>query len=322
MGVKRIARLEVVVVDPPLIACAGLVTLDVIQTVASLPRSNQKSVAQGLFVDFGGPAANAAGVAAGLGARTTLVSALGDSPVAEAVRRYLDQAGVRVVDRAARQSVIPISSVLVEAATGLRAVVSTNASQSLVTGGIPQSTLEGVSCCLVDGHNMDLCLDLARQARDQGIPVVFDGGSWKPGTERLLPLVTHAVVSADFRPPGVDDVLAFLAGHGCVLAGRSDGGAPTRLLVDGRVHEVAVPLVEVHDTVGAGDALHGALAYAIARLGSHSAAIATAMDFATSIASLSCRAAGARGWLADTALAAEARKRAAALRINTTMPIF
>lgn len=300
-------------VDPPLIVCAGLVTLDVVQTVASLPRSNQKSVAQGLFVDFGGPAANAAGVGAGLGARATLVSALGESPVAEAVRRYLDRAGVRVVDRAAPQSVIPISSVLVEAATGLRAVVSTNASQSLVTGGIREATLDDVGCCLVDGHNIDLCLDLAGRARAQGIPVVFDGGSWKPGTERLLPLVTHAVVSADFRPPGVDDVLAFLASHGCVLAGRSDGAAPTRLLIEGRPHEISVPVVEVHDTVGAGDALHGALAYAIARLGSHPAVITTAIDFATSIASLSCRAAGARGWLADAALAGEARKRVAML---------
>ena len=44
-------------------------------------------------------------------------------------------------------------------------------------------------------------IDAATVARLAGIPVLLDGGSWKPGLERLIPLVDAAVLSADFAPP-------------------------------------------------------------------------------------------------------------------------
>lgn len=280
-----------------------MVTLDVIQLVDRLPRSNVKQTALGSFVDFGGPAANAAGVAAGLGAHATLVAAIGSDPVAGAVHAYLRRAGVDTLDLAPQaESPFGVSTVLVEHDSGLRSVVSTNAHDVALDLARGLATVRQADAILVDGHRMELCVALARAARKAGVPVIFDGGSWKPGTDRLLHLIDVAVFSADFTPPhGSVDELARSAG--LTAFGQSRGESPWTMEVAGVRHEVAVPEVPVHDTVGAGDALHGALVYAIARWGLQRVVEAT--RFATAVASTSCRAMSARGWLADAGLRAE-----------------
>lgn len=66
----------------------------------------------------------------------------------------------------------------------------------------PADLLEDATTLLVDGHHLRVAQVLARAARARGIPVLLDGGSWKPGLDRLLAHVDHAVLSADFALPG------------------------------------------------------------------------------------------------------------------------
>jgi sugar/nucleoside kinase (ribokinase family) len=297
-----------------MLVCCGLVTLDVVQTLDALPGPDQKVVADGLHVRFGGPAANAAATAVALGVPTRLVTAIGTGPVADLVRAGLRDAGVEVVDLAAGTAATPpVSTVLVTRATGERAVVSVNGTGSpdlgaaaravldggaLAGGGLDGGALDGATAVLVDGHHLGAAVPVAAAARGRGVPVALDGGSWKPGLGDLLAHVDHAVLSADFRlPDGGDDVLAaVLAGWPVASVARSAGGGALRYVerdgVEARVEVAAVPPGEVVDTLGAGDVLHGALAAELAR----GAGIADALRVGTRWATESVRHPGALGW--------------------------
>lgn len=295
--------------------CCGLTTLDVQQTVAALPGPDEKVVADDLDVTFGGPAANAAAVAVALGVPVRLVTALGAGPLADVARAGLADAGVEVVDLAAgRPGVLPVSTVLVTRSTGARAVASVNGSRAgdLVADAPVDALLDGAVALLVDGHLPGVATTLAGAARAAGVPVLLDGGSWKPGTEALLGHVDLAVLSADFRPPAtgapgrpeeVDALLDAVAAHGPGFVARSAGSGAVRVRVarpGGRgPHRTAVRPAHllpgaVVDTLGAGDVLHGAMAAALVRGAAPLAALAEGVRCAT----LSVEHRGARGWLA------------------------
>jgi sugar/nucleoside kinase (ribokinase family) len=192
---------------PARLVCCGLATLDVVQVVEALPGPDEKIVALDASVTFGGPVANAAATAVALGVPSRLVTALGASPLGALVRRALEVAGVEVLDLLEddADAVPPVSTVLVTRSTGHRAVVSVNGT---ATGDVSASArarrdaaLAGATALLVDGHHLGAAEVLAAEARRRALPVLLDGGSWKPGLERLLAHVEQAVVSADFRLP-------------------------------------------------------------------------------------------------------------------------
>ncbi|KGM14599.1 hypothetical protein N867_19595, partial [Actinotalea fermentans ATCC 43279 = JCM 9966 = DSM 3133] len=142
---------------------------------------------------------------AALGVSARLVTRIGGGALGGVVREDLARAGVEVVDLAAPGASPPVSTVLVTRATGERAVVSVNATG--VAGSaphpveVPAEVWDGVGLVLVDGHHLDLGVEVAAEARRRGVPVLLDGGSWKPGLEALLARVDVAVVSADFAVP-------------------------------------------------------------------------------------------------------------------------
>ncbi len=294
-----------------MLAC-GLATLDLLQTVERLPGPDEKVVASGLLVSSGGPAANAAVTAVALGTAARLVSRVGDGSVGRVVADDLAAHGVELVDLAGEGESPAVSTVLVTRATGQRAVVSVNATlvaaDAAVSPGDDRASsldraLDGVHAVLVDGHHLDLAVPLAAAARARGAVVLLDGGSWKPGLERLLAQTDVAVLSADFALPGRDAAgtrLEDVAALGPPAVARSHGSGPIDLLVGDVVRTLPVPRVEVVDTLGAGDVLHGALlAWLAAHPGSGPTDLADGLAVAVRVASRSCAAAGARGWLAS-----------------------
>ncbi|HWV77175.1 MAG TPA: PfkB family carbohydrate kinase, partial [Isoptericola sp.] len=125
----------------------------------------------------------------------------------------------------------------------------------------------------------------------------------------LLPAADVAALSADFTvpadiAPGADDAL-----HGALLLGAraavvTHGGHPVTWALPRRRHDggvevgergtVPVPRVDVQDTLGAGDAFHGALAVALARGEDLPDACATAVR----VAGVRVGKVGPRAWLA------------------------
>ncbi|MFI7404291.1 PfkB family carbohydrate kinase [Streptomyces sp. NPDC049541] len=281
----------------------GLCTLDVIQLVEHAPASNEKLTAREQVVAAGGPAANAAAAFSHLGGTARLLTAIGSHPLGLGIKEDLGGLGVAVSDLAAESAEPPaVSSVLVTASTGERAVASTNAKGHRLA---PPDDLDLlVAACDIaefDGHHMDLAVAAARLARTAGRPTVLDGGSWKDGTRDLLPFIDVAVCSADFRPPGAStpaDTLRFLREHGVPWSAVSRGGRPIVWAGPDSSGTVDVPAGRVADTLGAGDVLHGALAHQLAVQGPlTSEGFVQALRGAAAVASRACASFGTRAWM-------------------------
>ncbi|MFK4106801.1 PfkB family carbohydrate kinase [Streptomyces sp. NPDC019531] len=281
----------------------GLCTLDVIQLVDHVPGSNEKLTAREQVVAAGGPAANAAVAFSHLGGTARLLTGIGCHPLGVAVAADLVRLGVGVSDLAADSTEPPgVSSVLVTASSGDRAVASTNATGYRLA---PPDDLGALVAAFdiveFDGHHMELATATARAARAAGRRTFLDGGSWKAGTEGLLPWIDVAVCSDDFRPPGTRtpaDTLRFLGEHGVTWSAVSRGERP---LVWAGPHgggTVSVPAVRVADTLAAGDVLHGALAHGLACPGHLTAAgFVEALRDAAEVASRACASFGTRAWM-------------------------
>jgi sugar/nucleoside kinase (ribokinase family) len=282
----------------------GLATLDVIQLVERPPVSNQKMVALDSLVAAGGPAANAAVAAAHLGAAVTLVTALPESPIAGIIRADLESCSVTVRAVPTDADAV-VASILVSRGSGDRAVVSPTASASVASARTlepddVEALLDGVGSVQLDGYHPALALPIAAAARERGIPVVTDLGSFKAHSPDILRASTVAVVSRDFVPPGVtrqaDAVLAYLRDHdveGVAVTLGADG-----IAVPGGT--VAVGRVAAVDTCGAGDFFHGALTWRIAAHGWDGARFDADLAFAAEVAGRSIRSFGTRAWLSGS----------------------
>ncbi|MDR1428468.1 MAG: PfkB family carbohydrate kinase [Bifidobacteriaceae bacterium] len=271
-----------------LLVALGLTTVDSIQQLDRIPGSNEKVQARAARLDVGGPAANACLAARAAGCAARLVSAIGGGALARTVLDRLVGGAVDVVDLAPPGYEPPVSTVLLTTGTQDRAVISLNTRELTRPAPLPADVLRGAGAALVDGHIMDRAVEFAARAQRQGVPVVFDGGSWKEGTRDLLRYVDVAVLSADFAPPdglfaasrrglacqgpaervAARQTLAQVARMGPRWVAMSRGPGPVSVRWEGgAVEELAVtPVGTVVDTLGAGDALHGGFAGVIAAL--------------------------------------------------------
>ncbi|ASC74114.1 Sulfofructose kinase [Halomicronema hongdechloris C2206] len=133
---------------------------------------------------------------------------------------------------------------------------------------------------------------LAEAARQRGLPVVIDAGSWKPGFETLLPLATHVICSANFYPPGCsspDAALSYLQHLGIPQVAMTRGAEPILYNRQQSWQALPVPQGPVVDTLGAGDIFHGAFChYGLSQPWPQ------ALTLAAQVASHACRYVGPR----------------------------
>jgi sugar/nucleoside kinase (ribokinase family) len=276
----------------------GLTTLDLIYGVSRLPQPNEKQVATALETAAGGPATNAAVTFRHLGNSSKLMSAIGQHPTAALVRSDLETQQVELWDLAPERIDPPtLSSILVTERTGNRAVVSRNALDLQVLGSqVPPNALDGVDIVLIDGHQIEVSGAIAQAARQQNIPVILDGGSWKPELGRILPFVDYAICSANFWPPGCfepSEVMEYL--QKAIAAPQiaiTHGGKPIQFCNQGQMGKILVPMIQPIDTLGAGDVFHGAFCHWILQTD-----FLTALSQASKIAALASQSFGTRQWL-------------------------
>jgi sugar/nucleoside kinase (ribokinase family) len=280
----------------------GLTTLDLIYLVAAPPAPNQKIVAIADTIAAGGPATNAAVAFCYLGGEALLLSAIGDQAITPLVRSDLQHCQVNLIDLApVGPAALPVSSILVTQATGERAVTSTNVVNQIPLAAIPANLLKGVDIVLIDGHQMAVGAAIAEQAQAQNIPVVIDGGSWKPGFETVLPWVNYAICSSNFYPPDcqtTEQVVAYLTQVGITQIAITRGEQPIiwqapRLGATQRDRgQIPVPVIKAVDTLGAGDVFHGAFCYFILSMD-----FPAALAAAAQVAGQACQSFGTRQWL-------------------------
>lgn len=277
----------------------GLTTMDVLHRATGRPGPNEKVTATRQDVAAGGPAANAAVTFAALGGRAVLLTALGTAGAALVARDDLTRHRVEILDAAEPDYPLAVSAVLIDDATGERSVVSADAALADVAPPADVD-LDGVDVVLLDGHHpalgRALLTALAAAAPERPV-VVLDCGRWRPVFAELLPVADVAALSADFRMPGVDGGGAATA-HAVLAAGAravviTDGGGPVRWWTDDASGAIAVEQVPVRDTLGAGDAFHGALAVALAR----GLTLRDAATVAAQVATRRVATMGPRAWL-------------------------
>lgn len=181
----------------------GLITGDLLYLATHMPHANEKMVAKEACFAAGGPATNAAIAFHHCGSKAYLVGAVGTGELGNLLRHKIEHYGVQVIDLQEKcDQDPPISSIIVTESTGDRSVISLN-TKTLSLGSFAESMqyLHDADVVLIDGHQMALGAAIAKQAKGLGIPVVVDGGSWKPNFETVLCLTDYVICSANFLPP-------------------------------------------------------------------------------------------------------------------------
>jgi sugar/nucleoside kinase (ribokinase family) len=275
----------------------GLCTVDLQFFTDRYPNENEKIKASQFEMSAGGPATNAACTCAHLGSKATLLTAFGENHFSDVVREELEGAGVVWADVAAGQHRQPtFASVISNTQNGLRTIFSYFPAPFVFGGDHLASLVNTASMILVDGFHPDVAMPLVRAAKQKNIPVVFDGGSWKDTTVALLPWVDVAICSEHFHIPGVEtniDTIAYLRDAGVEHVAITRGASPILYHCAGETKELAVPQVDVADTLGAGDVFHGAFCHFF----SQNLSFPHALTEASKIAAESCRHHGARGFM-------------------------
>jgi sugar/nucleoside kinase (ribokinase family) len=273
---------------------AGLATVDLVHTLERPLGADQKTVALRQDTAAGGPAANAAVTFTALGGDAVLVTALGAHPLARFAAAELASQAVRVVDATPDATDPPaVSAVRVVAGTGERSVSSVNAAflQAIPPAEITE-LVAAAHVVLVDGHHPQLAFAAARAARAADVPVLLDAGSWKPVLAELLPLAAAAICSAEFAAVSTVEAVHAL---GVRWVAVTHGAEPIEWSTGDSSGVIAVPKVPARDTLGAGDAFHGAAAFALAGKGSWP----ECLRFAAEVAAVRVQHPGPRSWLAQ-----------------------
>ncbi|MCB2067291.1 MAG: hypothetical protein KDE15_11715 [Erythrobacter sp.] len=279
------------------VLAVGRATFDLGYACPAYPREDSKLSATHFWAGAGGSALNGAVTARALGSPVRLLTMLGAGPFAQAVRTELAQYQVPFDDFADPQAeVLPVSSIVVVPSGGTRTIVDQQPAQVLARPAPGAEVLDGVQVLYCDGFLPEIAVPLAREARARGIPVVLDGGSWKPWTADLIAHVDHAVVSARFHPGGQPgrQVLQAIHDMGPPFAAITNGPLFVEYSVPGEHGLIPPPVVEAVDTLGAGDIFHGAYCHYLAQ--GH--AMPRALELACEVAGESCRYRGTRAWIA------------------------
>ncbi len=278
----------------------GRLTLDVVYSLDHFPAEDTKTFARAMRVAPGGPATNAAITHALLGGKAPLMTAIGGGPWAVGVREDLQQMGIDLIDLAAGTSYqTPLTTVLVNERGGTRTIVNQPQPKAALTPVETWNPEWGATPGLVltDGFHLSETLPLLRSLRAAGAKICLDGGSWKPGTEELAPLLTVAICSERLavpgRPPDPDAALAWFADTGVPFAAITRGPRPILASDRGRRFEIEIEKIQAVDTLGAGDVLHGAFCHAFSQTCEFEPALRTAAQIATR----SCRGLGILGWM-------------------------
>jgi sugar/nucleoside kinase (ribokinase family) len=275
----------------------GITTLDIIYLAPHLPEANEKLSALESTLSAGGPATNASVAFSYLGNYSRLLSVLGNHPITHLITTDLNQQQVEHQDLQPQwEQTPPTSSIIVTQTSGDRAVISLNAVRCQASPNeIPEEILSDIDLVLIDGHQMAVGAVIAQQAHAKKIPVVVDGGSWKPGFETVLGYTDYAICSANFYPPNCQtqtEVFNYLKQMGIRYSAITQGEQPILYQTPQNSGKITLPKIAAVDTLGAGDIFHGAFCHYILQ-----EEFESAIASAGKIAAQACQSFGTRNWM-------------------------
>ncbi len=281
----------------PGIICVGLAVMDQIYVVERLPDAPRKHFASGFREIGGGPAANAAVAIARLGGAARLWSRVGDDSVGDRIIRELEEEGVGTAGVRRIPGARSGCSAIVVDARGERMIVNFRGDRmDPDPGWLPLSEIGGAGAVLGDLRWPQASARALAEARRLGIPALLDAdaAAAREGADALA-ASTHILFShqglVEFAGHGeLAEALRLAASRTGAWLGVSAGRDGVYWLEGDRLRHIPGFDVEVVDTLGAGDVLHGAFALSLAR----GDGVEGALRFACATAAVKCSRAGGR----------------------------
>jgi len=278
----------------PRILCTGIIVLDEVFRVDEFPQADGKVEAQDFFVVNGGCAANAAVAIARLGGRAAMAGPLGgpagqdsngDRVLAALNRENVDTSACHRVDGLATA----LSAIFVNGHGDRTIVTYRDRRVAAVVPDNPDTIVASADLVLADNRYPDFARPICEAARRLGISVVLDGDKPTKEDDPLFRIATHVVFSSEClkATTGRSDLsegLNRIAHHTDAFLAVSNGPADILYLEEGSIRRVPVFAIRAVDTLGAGDALHGGFALALAEGRSE----ADALRFGAAVAGIKC----------------------------------
>ncbi len=260
--------------------------------VQNFPSAGTKVSASEFVITGGGCAANAAVAIARLGGRVAFAGPLGGSRdavsnriLSDLVKEGIECSGVVRVDGGTAS----VSLILLDA-TGEKALATR---RGLNLGDVlpknPAKLVGDADAVLVDNRFPRFVTAVCRAAQAQEIPIVIDFDQATSVHDPLLALGTHVVSSTEalFGTTGLTDrrdALQKLAEHISGFLALTDGPRGTYWLEHGELRHLPAFKVEAIDSLGAGDAFHGAFTLALVE----GRTLPDMLRFASATAALKC----------------------------------
>lgn len=293
------------------IVALGHMTLDLLAWLDRYPAAGDGIVAEKSLWAGGGMTANLAHAIARLGGRVALLCATGDDALGELAIDELRRAGVAteyIVRRA--HTPAPVTVLMVNPALERAGFVANLPAQlRLRPEEVPNELLRSARLFFTDLDPADTAIEVAGRARRLGVPVAFD----MQMAEHHVNVPDHAehvaqmVALADYffsdeenflfwrgRADLAPALVEFVAEHPHLTVFVTRGAAGSLIASSAGVTPIPAFPVAAVDSIGAGDALHGAFLYTHVVLGWQ---LEQAGLFASAAAALSCTQAGARAGL-------------------------
>ena len=273
----------------------GSINADLVVTAARLPGPGE-TVAGGEFSRHGGgKGANQAVAAARMGARVTLIGAVGDDDLGEEALDTLAAEGIDVSAVSRLEGVATgVALIAVSAAGENQIAVASGANAAVDPDAVAAAVRAAGDGLVLLNHEVSEAVVLAGARAAPGT-IVLNPAPARPLAGELCalrPLLSPnaseaAEISGLRDPEAAARALAERTGAPVLVTIGAEG---VLLLDGGRAERLPAPAVDVADTTGAGDTFNGALAAELAA----GADLSVAAGLAVTAASLSTRAPGAR----------------------------
>jgi sulfofructose kinase len=278
----------------PRILCTGIIVLDEVFRVEEFPQADGKVEAKDFFVVNGGCAANAAVAIARLGGRAAMAGPLGgpagqdsngDRVLAALNRENVDTAACHRVSGLATA----LSAIFVNARGDRTIVTYRDQRVAAVVPDDPETVVASADLVLADNRYPDFARPICEAARRRRLPVVLDGDKPTKEDDPLFRIASHVVFSSECLKATTGDGdlskgLKLIARHTDAFLAVSNGPDDILFLEKGAIRHVPVFAIRAVDTLGAGDALHGGFALALAEGRSE----ADALRFGAAVAGIKC----------------------------------
>jgi sugar/nucleoside kinase (ribokinase family) len=278
----------------PRILCAGITVLDEVFHVTDFPRPDSKIEAKGFFRINGGCAANAAVAIARLGGRAMLAGPLGgpagkddngDRVLAALARERVDTSACQRIDGLATA----LSAIFIDGRGDRTIVTYRDERIAAVIPADPQALVAAADLVLADNRYPKFVRPICEAAQQRRLRIVLDADKPTVEDDPLFRLATHVVFSAECltATTGRSDLgegLQRIALRTEAFLAVSDGPNDIIVLAGQTTRRVPVFAIRAVDTLGAGDALHGGFALALAEGQSE----ADALRFGAAAAGIKC----------------------------------